>query len=809
MRKLLTLFLIIILFASFSLANDYITVEVQDEISYLKPFGVKLIFTDDEVREYGDVIYISMYSDSVPSFIIDNNHELPDYIKKEGHNNSNLAISYEGQKEILLTLIPTSSAISYSKKMQDVNFALRIKPIWDEDEKKLKSTTRRTISKKFLDEIRIQTKFAPLEASIDFPNGTQALDNSDYLVLSYYTSGVKDTMYDMRVFVDPYSGAWSDALKDKFPLGAIEETYLSHFEEIVNNGGNSFSAGYGEETYRGSMQGLAASIKADKAYAYQSLESYKAGKMYERDPDQEMAISYLYAIVFYPQAKVTFSLKKKSRVEEGQGANQADSDLKELEKIASSFRLDDGVVSATYSADSSDEFEETECGECRAGYVCTVCGDCIKEGKAVFPDKLKLDADMSIDISSSTIKNVINALEVARVTVRPKLLNVFRKEVDYCQLTEEPEDIILYATLIDNSTEDMATGLTTGHYMDKRERRAECKISLKEKKKTCAFPIAARDDRKVVDYFFDPGDSYIFELKDKRGDYVTTAQAADIKIVNPEVELKTRSRSNQVQEGTEMVFEFMYENKHSKNSVIKISMVGIGDFGLSRADVNKRQIVSVMKSNEWHKIVYKAPRLGNFDIGQQLSTLSMTELQTQAAFQIAEDAIIAYGNSYAGNLEGMVNSGKYLKQMGDLTDAYKIANGVRTLKGFNAGIPGLEKDVAAAIQVQEGKKDAGFLENAADIGIAGIGAAQMAVGVLTFVPNKIPGVSKLTANVQVAFSAMTNIWKANLKYISQAEKIDRAEELFYPVTFIITSQDESGWVIQEPYVMKVAYQRAD
>ena len=105
----------------------------------------------------------------------------------------------------------------------------------------------------------------------------------------------------------------------------------------------------------------------------------------------------------------------------------------------------------------------------------------------------------------------------------------------------------------------------------------------------------------------------------------------------------------------------------------------------------------------------------------------------------------------------------------------------------------------------EDRNDKTYTESAAEAGVVGIDILQTGFGMLTFLPNKIPVVGKASAALQTAFSAATNIWKANLKYIAKREKINHAEELFIPIMILITAEDESGWQQTRGYMLQVAY----
>jgi hypothetical protein len=252
----------------------------------------------------------------------------------------------------------------------------------------------------------------------------------------------------------------------------------------------------------------------------------------------------------------------------------------------------------------------------------------------------------------------------------------------------------------------------------------------------------------------------------------------------------------------------------------------------------------IVDSGEEIVIVYKAPEMGNFDIGKEMASLSMVDLQTEAGKQILTDAAFAGVDVGLEKLGETINtiSGadkaalegykKYIKMnkeyqssqktaefvmsanraiqfeenANNLINVYKGGKGfLNDLPGINDGIKGSQKDVSVNVAQSDSESKATTTEKVANYGVTAINIAQLGVSVLTFVPNKIPGVSKLTSGFQVAFSAATNIWKANLKYIAQAEKIDRAEEKFMPVIIMVYAEDMSGWQSTSSAVLRVAY----
>lgn len=452
------------------------------------------------------------------------------------------------------------------------------------------------------------------------------------------------------------------------------------------------------------------------------------------------------------------------------------------------------------------KFEESEddtCRNCKQGYVCGACGKCIKETNAVDFKDAEISVYLEIKNDGTNILNSIDS-NVA-LTVFPKLeINYEDKKIDYCDLKDPGIKMTIKAEVLGNDT---YSGFTSGFASDEREQTGSCEIDFKDPK--CVFIVSPNSKKK----FFDDAKNIIEEYKFTatidnavvKGQR-TYEKNAKITLTPPKsFNIKLYSRNNQVQQGSNGVLEITPSGGTTENIIIKVTLLGPGKIGAESDKLNADWVLTSIKQKETEKIGYAAPALGNFDIGKELSSLSMTQLQTEAAKQIALDAVTAYGGEYAGNIEALVEAGEYSSKIGHLTDTFKAVNGLRNIKGTEKGIKDMTGELGDAMQVTDGKEDATWSENAADVGIVGISVAQTAVGVLTFIPNKIPGVSKLTAGLQTAFSAATNIWKANLQYISKAEKIERAKELFYPAVISVTAQDTSGWTVQELYVFQIAY----
>lgn len=466
-----------------------------------------------------------------------------------------------------------------------------------------------------------------------------------------------------------------------------------------------------------------------------------------------------------------------------------------LDAVASVYFESQGKNADFVIEDESDAF----CGDCKQGFVCGACGKCIKEADAINPSQVDFSLDIDIKNDNEKILNAIDSN--LAITVYPNLeITHNGKRVDYCSLKDPGLEMKIIGRLVSNES---YSGFTSGFPTDEREKYSECEVDLKESKPKCVFIVSPSDRKKFFEDALDIVQEYEFEVivGDKK-----IMEKAKLTLVPPKrFELDLKSRGTQVQQGHNTVLEVTPKGGTTDNIIVKASLLGPGKIGLSSEEIDMEWVLKSVRNGDTLKIGYAAPPMGNFDIGNELASLSMVDLQKKAAEQIAIDAVTAYGGQYVQDVEVMVDAGKFSSKIGHLTDTFKVVNGVRNIIGVDKAITDTSGELGDAMGLNEGKKGATWSERAADVGIVGISAAQTAVGVLTFVPNQIPGVEKLTAGFQTAFSAATNVWKANLQYISKSEKIERAQELFYPSVIVVTAQDLSGWTIQDMHVFKIAY----
>ena len=522
-----------------------------------------------------------------------------------------------------------------------------------------------------------------------------------------------------------------------------------------------------------------------------------------------------------------------------------------------------GLAAKLKDDNHTKKIEPAECtshNECDEKRLCNACGKCVDQKDVFDTADINVSFDVTPENEEITLNNDFTEQGVFRVNVKPLFTNSKTgKRIDFCEMTYPgiKRDIKLVA--INSMPEELNfAGFTTGQLNDPRDLSARCSIDLKETEKKCAFIVSPNDKRKPVGFVKDVTQYFDLGLMDVTGASSSAAISNQGKVLNmekaalklnllaseyPKIEFKMNSY--QMQQGTSRSIKFKVDDKNSKLLMINVKVIGPATiFEEGKNEVDIKSLHFTAKPNEELQIGIKAPEMGNFDIGQELSSLSMVDLQKEAGKQILTDAAFATVDTgleklsdnlkaaseqeklalelYQGYLTkhpdfrtadrtarfvmNAKRSAEFERDIKAMTDTYKLGKGViNDLPGLKSGIQGSQEDVSVNVDQTIGQDGATTTEKIANLGVTGINLAQLGVSVLTFVPNKLPGVGQLTSGFQVAFSSATNIWKANLKYIAKDEKIGRAQELFVPVMVVVTAEDLSGWQSQSAIVMQIAY----
>jgi len=482
---------------------------------------------------------------------------------------------------------------------------------------------------------------------------------------------------------------------------------------------------------------------------------------------------------------------------------------------------------------------------------------CEKE-PTVNPSDVQVIFKLRPELTKTTIRNAITETSILRVYVTPELSDKNGKRIDICDI-KEPGISGKKTLQAEFTNEKNYAGFTTGNILDERHKTWPCTVDITEEEHKCIFIISPNDVKKIVGQVKTVKENIALKIEGREENVEITLTPAGPNI-------KFNIGSQQLQQDSIKSIRFTIDDSDSKYALIKVKLLGPGTIFQTKGKVTggaekaiqesqwltTRSILIDGKPGVEQEVGYKAPPLGNFDIGSAINSLSMVDLQTEAGKQILKDAALAYGEEYFQNLEDLADSGKLASDLstyeragakvlgkyyhnnpgkyagkfkdatsalvaakkqadnvGVVSKAYKAGNGMYTLSELPGGIEGASKSMGTAAGVEEGSDEQTTSERIANVGIYAIDIAQMGVSILTYVPNKIPGVSKISAGTKTAFSAATNIWKANFKYWAQAEKIDRAKELFIPAMITVTAGDESGWETTYVLTLKVAYHQVN
>lgn len=231
------------------------------------------------------------------------------------------------------------------------------------------------------------------------------------------------------------------------------------------------------------------------------------------------------------------------------------------------------------------------------------------------------------------------------------------------------------------------------------------------------------------------------------------------------------------------------------------------------------------KDGDTIKIIYNAPKFGNFDLSNELNALSMWKMQENTMMTLATDTV---GLLVGGRLDVLEEQKNKMNQAykltgtaGQLKNAQNVQKTINTLSKAN-DLSTDTQNLIKLTQMNKNSKDLanqldkaivsgkqGWLEWGSEWGIYGIDVAQSTVGAVAMAPGKIPVIGplgkKLGGGFSLVFNLATNVWKGNLQYLSQVEKINRAKEMKFPYPIIITVEDQDGFETKDVQNVIVVY----
>ena len=484
--------------------------------------------------------------------------------------------------------------------------------------------------------------------------------------------------------------------------------------------------------------------------------------------------------------------------------------------------------------------------DCSENEVCNLCGKCITKDKIYDEKDVTLkDVSLNTKFTSKEILNKIDSLIIVRIKPIFDIINKKGDKVNVCNLKQGSFDnLIIHGRIKENNS---YSGFTSGMLYDKRDRIRDRHVDLTKKDSQIAFFISPNDREKYVGQTKDITEHVIFTFLNGNKNLTEKEYKYVLKPYDSSIKVKTSSK--QMQQDSAKVIAFTVNNKYAKELFVKVKLFGIG--GIKKGDaslkhtINDSKIITQksffisLKPNKEYRFIYYSPKLGNADIGQALSSLSMTNLQKEGAESTAIDAITLgvghglkkgakaikamettsdatlkvsrkYFKIYRGTystdkVAKMVHDVNFIKKYGEnfnkvkkLVDTEDKINGLSQVYGSGSSV---YKSIASSINNNEKTKKS-WREIISRAGVAGINGLQGAVGGVMLVADKVPGFGPLA---QGLFSFTTNIWKANFQYIADSERIDRIQELFWPNIIMIEATDESGWTTRSLMVIKVAY----
>ncbi|MGM5488525.1 MAG: hypothetical protein ACQESG_06245 [Nanobdellota archaeon] len=737
--------------------DPYVRIYYPDTIPAGEPFDLRIDFVDREIAKNFETLRFTF---SPPLEYVYGEKEYPYPIEYQltKHGGGRFAVEYNGEESMTLPVVNRGKTTSATIEMHNPKKDLKI-----------------------YDETRLRFETIPYEESLqEIPSGFKGKQNSYQFEYEKKTE-TEDIEFKIRELIIPFSPR--DIVIPTTKLLSFENY---NFFTILSNWINFDNS--------------------DKTETYEFESEGKDGKIYYKCWISDNSNAHLGTEEYSLVCRYAGILIKDYGVVgiNGEAKINKIPDKTTLQAKEEYYRdvIKNVLIGHTQTQKNSVEEVEIEersdlCGECKEGYVCGACGECIRETKSYDPNRVEVDVELDIENNNRKILDTIESNLALRVI--PEIEITYGDEtVDYCSLKAPGLSMKIAGKRLGNES---YSGFTSGFVTDEREEESDCEVDFQEPK--CVFIVSPSDEKKFFKDAEENVEEYEFtaSIKEKG-----ITKKAKITLVPPKrFNLELDSKGVQVHQGSTKVLEIEPKGGTTENIIVKASLMGPGHIGLTSKTINRQWVLDSVAEGTSIKVGYKAPALGNFDIAQELASLSMVELQKKAAEQIAIDALTAYAGADAQYADELADAGMVTKEIGHIAKEFKVINGVRSIKGVHDGIPGMADELGDATRVNEDKKGSTWVENAADVGVVGISAAQTAVGVLTFIPNKIPYFGDVTASWQSAFSAATNIWKANLQYVSKSEKINRAQELYYPVGILVTAQDISGWTIQELQMFKIAY----
>ncbi len=316
---------------------------------------------------------------------------------------------------------------------------------------------------------------------------------------------------------------------------------------------------------------------------------------------------------------------------------------------------------------------------------------------------------------------------------------------------------------------------------------------------------------------FDPKQKVKFTLKDTAGNTLARPVILNVNLidVSPKIIL-VEGPKTAAQSGSERSFIVRVEDADDETLIMTISSP-FGQVRLSGGDF-KKSMQTDRSTFEDFTIGFRAPEIGNFNINTELQNLSMVALQEGTFTTLAADLQGVAMENYVNKLKGQLDEkSKVFRSEFDWNnydqklmaiDSIKAAsqnhekwNNINSAYGhfgnsMNAINAAKNAQLGEEIAEAMNTDNKGIFESSVDVGIASINVLQTGVGLFTSALSYVPGGRAVAGKTTLWFNLSTNVWKANLQYLSKLEKIDRAEEVLELIPVIISTEDKSGFVVR-------------
>ncbi len=811
MKRLLIVILLFIFFAHTTYA-DVVTVSAPDEISFMDFVEVKIKINDQRIIDNANQI-----SSTCTDFVLINSNA-DDWG----------TIPYKGEKEIKLKYATTNF---YNRESE---------PTCHWEIAKLEGSTKDvfvSISKKYF--------FNSLEAELNSPSGQHVIENYwnqdtvrpayrlDMEINKFYPDDYNDIDYEDFFVENTRTNLAGDGISG--PI-AIDKQFITQAKARAG------FYKYQSNTIGSANQGVQSHMIAEMIYDNFILYyNFYGWQDLEGDADSQGA--KMAAEMATWTGDVSLFVKKTGK--------SSPVDIR-----PNSYTLDK-YGDATPSIDEEpEEIEEGVCStdaDCKKGR-CNACGECT-DADLVSPGSVVIDYDIEPKLSEDEIVNFITKKSILRVPIKTEIMDSKGRTISECDmeapgLTTKP---ILRAEFIDNKN---YAGFTFGGVNDKRERSRDWEIDLSGET-TAIFTIAPTDVKKEIDVVNDVTEK--IQLTIYEGAPTAIQEVVIITLTAISQKLDFEMSTSQVQDGVIKAIRVTAHEDESNLMYVKAILSGPGELfkvkekkqGAAKEAAyvgGARTIFFNMKPGEETEFGFNAPKLSNTNFNELLAEAETLDKAYKRALENtawettinAASEGVNFGADKLGahiaskklvNKQTLKAWSKYFKRNPGAFTPNKAAKlvtsrstNLKTMNNLVAITKATQAGFVAndALGVKEGTEGAGeffnkvvledpapktYSERAAELGVTIIDGTQVAVGVLTLLPSKIPYFGDAGLAFKAKFSLATNLLKENFRYLAANEKMARAKELFVPAYIAVMIEDESGWHSTYITAVKVAYAR--